>query len=56
MTRIQEGYKSSMSSQHVTRGTIQIHKVASEVNTADIFTKGLVAVKFCALRLLLIGW
>jgi hypothetical protein len=42
--------------EHVTRGTIQIHKVASEVNTADIFTKGLVAVKFRALRLLLMGW
>ena len=41
---------------HVANGTIQIHKVASEVNPADLFTKGLDRVKFQALRKLLMGW
>ena len=42
--------------EHVANGTIQIHKVASEVNPADLFTKGLERVKFQALRKLLTGW
>jgi hypothetical protein len=42
--------------EHVANGTIQIHKVASEVNPADLFTKGLDRVKFQALRKLLMGW
>jgi hypothetical protein len=42
--------------EHVANGTLQIHKVASEVNPADLFTKGLERVKFQALRKLLMGW
>jgi hypothetical protein len=42
--------------EHVANGTVQIHKVASEVNPADLFTKGLERIKFQALRKLLTGW
>ena len=42
--------------EHVANGTLQIHKVASEINPADLFTKGLDRIKFQALRKLLMGW
>jgi hypothetical protein len=42
--------------EHVTNGTIQIHKVASDVNLGDLFTKGLDRIKFQALRKMLMGW
>ena len=42
--------------EHVREGTLQILKVASEVNLGDLFTKGLDRIKFQALRKLLMGW
>ena len=42
--------------EHVTNGTVQIFKVESDQNKADIFTKGLERVKFQSLRTLLMGW
>lgn len=42
--------------EHVTNGTVQIFKVASDQNKADLFTKGLDKIKFQALRSLLMGW
>ena len=42
--------------EHVAKGTIQIFKVASDRNKADLFTKGLERVKFQSLRALLMGW
>ena len=42
--------------EHVKNGTIQIFKVASDQNKADLFTKGLDKIKFQSLRTLLMGW
>ena len=42
--------------EHVKNGTIQIFKVASDQNKADLFTKGLDKIKFQSLWTLLMGW
>jgi hypothetical protein len=40
----------------VTRGVVKIVKIDTELQKADIFTKGLVQVKFERIRKLLMGW
>ncbi|MGH7974665.1 MAG: reverse transcriptase domain-containing protein, partial [bacterium] len=50
------GIKYHFFREHVKNGTVLIKKVNSELQKADIFTKGLGAIKFRNLRKLLIGW
>jgi hypothetical protein len=41
---------------HIASGEIQIRKINSEDQTADIFTKGLIRATFEKVRMLLMGW
>ncbi|MGH7955130.1 MAG: reverse transcriptase domain-containing protein [Gloeomargaritales cyanobacterium] len=50
------GIKYHFFREHVRKGTVAIKKVNTELQKADIFTKGLGAIKFRELRRLLIGW
>ena len=42
--------------EYVLSGVLRILKIDTAVNPADIFTKGLVAEKFTAIRKLVCGW